>query len=61
MTPAPAADGATIRWLEVELDGWYERIEVVHDGWWTSLLRPAGQAGAPWKVWRWVPVAEVTP
>jgi hypothetical protein len=60
-TPGPAADGAAIRWLEVELDGWFERIEVVHDGWWTSLLRPAGQADAAWKVWRWVPVAEVTP
>jgi hypothetical protein len=54
--PGPV-DGATpVRWLEVELDGWYERIEVEHGGTWLSLLRTVGDPGAPWKVWRLAPV-----
>lgn len=55
-TPPRARDDAQVRWLEVELDGFFERIEVEHDGWWTSLARRVGDPSAPWKVWRWVPV-----
>lgn len=41
-----------VRWLEVELDGWYERVEVVCGGLWLSLARAAGRPEAPWVVWR---------
>jgi hypothetical protein len=54
--PGPAAGDLPVRWLEVELDGWFERIEVEHAGWWVSLLRTTGDPGAAWRVWRLVPV-----
>jgi hypothetical protein len=54
--PPPAAGDLPVRWLEVELDGFYERIEVEHAGWWLSLLRPVGRADDAWRVWRVAPV-----
>lgn len=54
--PPPVAGDVPVRWLEVELDGWYERIEVEHGGWWLSLLRPVAHRDTAWTLWRVAPV-----
>lgn len=41
-----------ITWLEVEEDGWYERIEIRCGDRLLGLLRPSGQPDAPWQLWR---------
>ncbi|HHO49472.1 MAG TPA: hypothetical protein ENK18_01050 [Deltaproteobacteria bacterium] len=44
--------GAGITWLEVEEDGWYERIEIRCGDRLLGLLRPSGQPEEPWRLWR---------
>ncbi|MBX2799188.1 MAG: hypothetical protein KTR31_16055 [Myxococcales bacterium] len=50
-TGMPAADDELV-WLEVEEDGWYERIEVLCGRRLLGLLRPSAQPEAPWRLWR---------
>ena len=45
-------EGAEQLWLEVEEDGWYERIEVQCGARVLGLLRPSGDPSAPWQLWR---------
>ncbi len=46
----PLGDDHT--WLEVEEDGWYERIEIRSGACVLGLLRPSGEPDAPWRLWR---------
>ncbi len=44
--------GGPTTWLEVEEDGWFERIEVRRGQRILGLLRPSGEPAAPWRLWR---------
>jgi len=50
--PGLPAGGEASTWLEVEEDGWFERIEVRQGSRILGLARRAGQPEAPWKLWR---------
>jgi hypothetical protein len=46
------SDVGAIEWLEVGQDGWFDRIERALGARVLSLRRTAGEADAPWELWR---------